>query len=181
MWGERHQQQEGRLALEMAQRSIYMSELRMRQTSYVLEEISSAMQFTYNRMMNRLRHFNPETDERDYFRQMASAQQQMYRLADSLYPIAWRDRGLPAALREGTIARTLDEAGICYHCEIHGRGLSQLSSSLHITLYRLACEAVVQMLGAGPSGRIVLSLRGGVTNDRQWVVLPRRRICAATW
>ena len=160
-----------RLALAMAQRNVYLGELQLRQTSYALEQMSGAMQASYTQLLGRLRCLLPGADERAYYRQAAVAQHQLYRLADSLFPLSWRERGLTAALREGSIPRALDEGGIVYWCDIKGKVLDDLSSSVHMALYRLASESIGYACSKRNISKIRVRLRGGRFGDRRWAVL----------
>lgn len=168
---ERQGRINSQMALAMAQRNVSLGEMQLRQASYVLEQISGAIQSTHNQMLSRLRFLLPSTDERSYYRKAAATQQQMYRLADTLYPLAWRDRGLPAAMREGSVPRALDEAGISYSCDIGGNGLSQLSATIHMALYRLACEAIATTCSRRDVCKIAVRLRGGGFGNRRWAAL----------
>jgi glucose-6-phosphate-specific signal transduction histidine kinase len=167
---EKQERMDSRLALAMAQRNVYLGELQLRQTSYALEQMSGAIQASYTQLLGRLRCLLPGTDERAYYRQAAVAQHQMYRLADSLYPLSWRDRGLPAALREGSIPRALDEGGIVYWCDIQGH-VEQLSTSVHMALYRLASEAIALSCAKRNISKIRVRLRSGQSGGRRWAVL----------
>jgi glucose-6-phosphate-specific signal transduction histidine kinase len=162
---------DARLAFAVAQRNAYLGELQLRQTSFALEQVSGAIQASYTQLLGRLRSLLPGTDERTYYRQAAVTQHQIYRLADSLYPLAWRERGLPAALREGSMPRALDEAGIIYWCNIGGKQLNELSTNLHLALYRLACEAVALACSKRNISQIQLRLRTGSFGGRRWAVL----------
>jgi glucose-6-phosphate-specific signal transduction histidine kinase len=168
---EERERADARLAFAVAQRNVYLGEMQLRQTSYVLEQMSGAIQASYTQLLGRLRCLLPATDERSYCRQAAAAQQQIYRLADSLYPLSWRERGLPAALREGSMPRALDEAGIAYWCEIGGPKLEELSSSVHLALYRLACEAITFICAKRSVSRIRVRLRSGSFGGRRWALL----------
>jgi two-component system, NarL family, sensor histidine kinase FusK len=139
---EEQERLDAKAAMKLAQQGLYLCEVRMRQTAQSLEHLGGMMQLTQTRLLNRFKHMLPMTEGQNYYRQAAATQNQMYRLAESMHPTAWRERGLPAALRE-TIARVLDEAGLAYRFELKGRGLSQLSPGIHAAIYRLACEAVV--------------------------------------
>lgn len=168
---ERRGQIDGKQALFLAQQGLYLGELRMRQTAHALEQIGGTMQQMHGRLLNRLRHLLPPAEEHGYYRQVAVAQHQVHRLADGLYPRAWRDRGLLAGLREGAMAQALEEAGVSYQCEVRGRGLSQLSPNVHTALYRLACETMVYLFAQGSFTHVRLYLRGGETQGRRWAVL----------
>lgn len=162
---------DARMAFAVAQRNISLGELQLRQTSHALEQMSGLIQASYTQLLGRLRCLLPGTDERNYCRQAAITHHQMYRLADSLYPLAWQERGLRAALREGAMPRALDEAGIAYWCNIRGAELDDLSNSLRIALYRLACEAVTLACSKRNVNRINLQLRCGSFGGRRWAVL----------
>jgi len=168
---EERERTDTRLVLAMAQRNVYLGELQLRETSYALEQMSGAIQASYTQLLGRLRCLLPGTDERSYYRQAAVAQHQMYRLADSLYPLSWRERGLPAALREGSIPRALDEAGIIYWCDIGSRGINDLSMSVQLALYRLAAEAIAYSCAKRNVSTIRMRLRAGVFGGRRWAVL----------
>ncbi|HTC26289.1 MASE1 domain-containing protein [Dyella sp.] len=157
-------------AVKLAQQGLYACELRMRQTAQALEQIGGTLQLTHTRLLNRFKHMLPLTEGQTYFKQAATTQNQVYRLAESMHPTAWRERGLPAALRE-TIARSLDESGMAYRFQLKGRGLSQLSSGVHAAIYRLACEAVVYICEQQEWSSVAITLRGGLTNGQQWAML----------
>jgi glucose-6-phosphate-specific signal transduction histidine kinase len=168
---EARERTDARLALAMAQRNVFLGEMQLRQTSYALEQMSGAIQASYTQLLGRLRRLLPGIDERSYYRQAALTQHQMYRLADSLYPLAWRERGLSAALREGSVPRALDEAGIVYWCEVRGSRVDDLSTNIHITLYRLACEAITLACNKRNVSHIHVRLRAGSLGGRRWVAL----------
>ncbi|MEI7037881.1 MASE1 domain-containing protein [Fulvimonas yonginensis] len=167
---EERERADARLALAVAQRNVYLGEMQLRQTSYLVEQISDAFQTSYTQLLGRLRGFLPGADERIYYRQAALTQHQMYRLADSLYPLAWRERGLPAALREGSMPRALDEAGITYWCHI-GPKVDELATSIQLTLYRLACEAIAMACSERNISHISVRLRGMSFAGRRWALL----------
>jgi two-component system, NarL family, sensor histidine kinase FusK len=157
-------------AIRVAQQGLYLCELRMRQASQTLEQIAGTLNLTQTRLLNRFKHMLPPLEGQSYYKQMATTQSQVYQLVESMHPTAWRERGLPAALRE-TIGRSLDEAGIAYRFELHGRGLSQLSPGVHAAIYRMACEAVVYVFARQAWSTITISLRGGFTHGQRWAAL----------
>ncbi|GLQ96599.1 MASE1 domain-containing protein [Dyella mobilis] len=167
---EEQERLDAKAAMKLAQQGLYLCEMRMRQTAQSLEHLSGTMQLTQTRLLNRFKHILPLAEGQSYYRQTATTQHQMYRLAESMHPTAWRERGLPAALRE-TIARPLDEAGIVYRFALKGRGLSQLSPGVHATIYRLACEAVVYASEQRHWSSITATLRGGFAGNQRWAVL----------
>lgn len=128
-------------ALALAQRNVYLGEMQLRMTSQALEQIRESVQSGFTMMMGRLRHLQPAIDDRGYQRHAWVAQDQLHRLADSLYPVALRERGLPTALREGALAQMLTEAGLTYSCDLRGP-VSTLSHTLRMTIYRVIWEAV---------------------------------------
>lgn len=170
---QRDQQErlDARQTLALAQRTLFLGELRMRQTAMAIEQVRGSIQQTDNLMLERLRFAVPTTEERQYRRQSAVNQEQLFRLADHLHPVSWRQRGLPAALREGAIARTLEAAGVRYTCDIEGRGLSQLSTGIHLVLYRTIGEIAGSLCNGRDISWIRVRLRGGVFGGRRWVVM----------
>lgn len=157
-------------ALRLARQSLYMSEMRLRQASETLEFVCGEMQLTQNRLLNRFRVMLPVNESQMYTKQAATTQEKVYQIADAMHPIAWRRRGLPAALREN-IGRALDEAGVAYSYQIKGRGFGVLSSNLHTMLYRLACESAVYICANMRCATIRLTLRGGEIDGNRFVVL----------
>ncbi|MGC1548224.1 MAG: MASE1 domain-containing protein [Rhodanobacter sp.] len=157
-------------AVRVAQHGLYLSEVRMRQTAQALEQVGGALQLTQNQLLTRFKHLLPTSESQSFHKQATATRDQVYRLADSMHPFAWRDKGLPAALRE-TIARILDEAGIGYRCDFDGRELSQLASGVHTAIYRLICEAVVYACDLNHCTSVHLQLRGGHTHGERWAVM----------
>ncbi|WP_267221191.1 MASE1 domain-containing protein [Dyella silvae] len=156
---------------QLAQQGLYLEELRMRQAADALEHIGHTIRENHNRLLDRLRHVLPSNEERTYSKQVAQAQHEMHRLANALYPRGWRERGVPATLREGPFAQSIHMAGATYQCDLSGRGLSQLAPDVHMALYRLASEVLVHVLSRGPVQHVHLQLRGGLTHGRRWVVM----------
>ena len=159
-----------RQAIALAQRNVQAGELQLLMTSQVLEQIRETVHATCAMMLASMRHLAPAFDERHYRRQALIAQDQLYRLADSLYPVAWRERGLPAALREGTIPRVLGEVGIGYWCDLRGP-LNLLPPAIHMAIYRITCEAVSEACSQKNVSDIDLRLRCGEHQGRCWIVL----------
>lgn len=130
-----------RVALALAQRSIYLGEMQMRMTSQALEQVREGIQAGFTMMMGRLRHLQPAIDDRGYQRHAQVAQDQILRLAESLYPVALREKGLPGVLREGGLSQMLNDAGLTYVCDLRGP-ISKLSHALRMTIYRVLWETV---------------------------------------
>lgn len=167
---EEQERLDAKAAVKVAQQGMYLCELRMRQAAQTLEQVGGTLQLTQTRLLHRFKHMLPPMEGQTYYKQMADAQSQIYQLVESMHPTAWRERGLPAAMRE-TIGRSLDEAGIAYRFELKGRGLSQLSPGVHAAIYRLACEAVVYVFTRQAWSTITISLRGGFTHGQRWATL----------
>jgi glucose-6-phosphate-specific signal transduction histidine kinase len=159
-----------RMALALAQRNVHIGEMQLRTTSLALEQIRETVQASFSMMMGRLRHLQPTIEDRSYHRQALVAQDQLFRLADSLYPVSWRERGLPAALREGAIPRALDETGVGYWCDLRGP-LSRLSQTLHLAIYRLVVEIVADACAKRNLSEVVVRVRCGEKLGRRWVLI----------
>jgi len=158
-----------RLALALAQRNVHMGEVQLHMTSQALEQVRESVHSVYNMMLGRLRNVAPVIDDRSYRRQALVAQDQLYRLADSLCPVT-RERGLPAVLREGPIARVLDESGMSYWCDLRGP-VSLLSATIQLAIYRLVCEAIADGCTRRDISDIRVQVRCGHQNDRRWTVV----------
>lgn len=171
----RHQQEErDRLAAEraiaLARQNIHLSELRLRKTAEAMELAGGAMTLAHHQILARFRHLLAPGEIQRYFRQASATQNQVSRLAESMHPSAWRERGLQAALRE-TIASALAEVGIRYRCEIKSFGASELSADTHTAIYRLACEAIAYVNAQMICSGIRLRLRSGLTGRVRWIML----------
>lgn len=159
-----------RRALALAQRNVQMGEMQLRMTSQALEQIRDAVQSVCLMMTSRLRLLHPAIDDRNYQRLALVAQDQLFGLADSLYPVTWQEKGVSAALREGQIPRALDRAGIRYWCDLRCE-LDELSPNLHLAIYRLVCEAIADACVRKSVTEIGVRLRCGERHGRRWVVL----------
>ena len=158
-----------RLALALAQRNVHTSEMQLRVTSQVLDQIRETVHSGYSMMMGRLKSLQPTINDRSYHLQALIAQDQLYRLADSLYPTALREHGLPATLSEGALSRVLSDTGITYRSEIRGP-LGQLSPAIHLAIYRITCEAVADACIRRDISEISVVVRCGRHQDRHWVM-----------
>jgi glucose-6-phosphate-specific signal transduction histidine kinase len=159
-----------RLTLALAQRNVAAEETRLKVAAQGLTYVQETVRAGYQMMLGRLRAVQPVSGEYGYGRQVLIAQDQLYRLADCLHPITWRDRGLPAALREGSLARMLGEEGIAYRCDIYGP-VDSLSSTLHLAIYRVVGEAIACWCKQRDLAELELRLRCGNHGGRRWVVL----------
>jgi two-component system, NarL family, sensor histidine kinase FusK len=154
----------------LARQTMQMGEQRMRQTSQALEYLAGTLHVTNSRLLEQMRRVVPNLESHAFYKQAMAAQTQIYQLAESMHPLTWRERGLPAALND-TVARALDEAGIAYRCEITGRGFSRLASPVLTVTYRVACEAITYVTSRLACTKVRLVLRGGETQGRRWVVI----------
>ncbi|MBE1159527.1 MASE1 domain-containing protein [Dyella acidiphila] len=167
---EAAEQESAANAQRFAKQSLQLGEQRMRQTSMALEYLAGNLHVNNAHLLEQMRRIVPNIESHAFYKQAMATHSQVYRLAESMHPIAWRERGLPAALNE-TIARALDEAGIAYRCDITGRGFTRMAPSVLSATYRIACEAVVYISSRLACSRIRLTLRGGETHGRRWLVL----------
>jgi glucose-6-phosphate-specific signal transduction histidine kinase len=160
---------EVRTALALAQRNVHLGEMQLRMSALALEQARETVRTGYTMMMGRLRHLQPAIDDGGYQKVALAAQDQLFSISESLHPTIYRDRGLPAALREGAVARMLDHAGIRYWCELKG-SLSALSPTIHLALYRMVCEALSEGCGKRDISDVCVRIRGGSFHERRWVV-----------
>jgi two-component system, NarL family, sensor histidine kinase FusK len=164
------ERKEVRTALALAQRQVQFGEMQLRSTAVALEHARETVRAGYLMMMGRLRHLQPAMDDGGYQRAALAAQDQLSGILESLYPAIYRERGLPTALSEGAVARMLDHAGIHYRCELKGP-LSQLSSTLHLALYRMTCEAIAYGCAKRDISDVYVRMRCGLVNGRRWVAV----------
>lgn len=152
---------------QVAKHSLVLSEDRLQQTSQALEWVVGIMRLDYTRVMQR---FIPEALRDDYSQDFWNVQQEVYLLAESIYPSAWRERGLGAAMEE-TLGRALREAGIAYSCDTPGHRLRFLSKASQVALYRMACAAAANFSASPACIGVHLTLRMGRRHGAPWVVL----------
>ena len=155
---------------DMARQQLMATEHRMRRAAERLEFVAGSLHIANSQTLQHMRRILPNIETHAFYKQAVKAHEQVYMLAESLHPSAWRDRGLPAALNE-TLARALDEAGLSYRCEIGGRGFMFLESAVHTAIYRTACESIVYVTSDITCSSVKLIVRAGETNRRRWVVV----------
>jgi glucose-6-phosphate-specific signal transduction histidine kinase len=163
------ERKEVRSALALAQRQVQLGEMQLRSTAMALEHARETVRAGYMMMIGRLRHLQPAIDDGGYQRAASVAQDQLLGISESLHPTIYRERGLPAALREGAVARMLDHAGIRYWCELKGP-LSHLSSTLHLALYRMVCEVIVLGCSQRDISDVCVRMRCRSVDGQRWVV-----------
>jgi glucose-6-phosphate-specific signal transduction histidine kinase len=159
-----------RLALSLAQRNTQLGEMQLQMTSQTLEQIGLAVHSVCMMMTSGFRRTHSTEEGQDYRHLALSAKDQLFGLADSLYPVAWKEKGLSSALREGQIPRTLDKAGIKYWCNIR-HPLNQLSATLHLAVYRLVCDAIAERCAQKNVSEIGITLKCGSFHGRQWIAI----------
>lgn len=167
---EARQQQKDAKLLAIARRALDAHEQRRKLISTKLEHLALRMHVTNHRVLHMLRSGLLGAEAERYAKQAFSAPEQVYALAESLHPAAWRERGLPAALTQ-TIGRALDEASIEYRCLITGRGYIRMTQDTLSAAYRSACEAVVCVTSRLTCSGVQLTLRAGETRSRRWLAL----------
>ncbi|MBM7126559.1 MASE1 domain-containing protein [Dyella flava] len=155
---------------QMVRQNLAVTERRMRRAAEKLEFVAGSLHIANNRVLDHMRRIVPNIESHAFYKQAMVAHEQVYQLAESLHPSAWRDRGVPAALNE-TVARALDEAGIAYSCHIGGRGFTLLESSVMTAIYRTACEAITHVTSHLTCSRVRLEVRAGETNKHRWAVI----------
>jgi two-component system, NarL family, sensor histidine kinase FusK len=155
---------------DMARQQLATTERRMRRAAERLEFVAGGLHVASSQVLHNMQRIMPNIETHGFYKQAIRAHEQVYLLAESLHPSAWRDRGLPAALNE-TLARALDEAGLQYSCEIGGRGFMFLESAVHSAIYRAACESIVYVTSDITCSRVKLTVRAGETNERRWVAV----------
>lgn len=163
-----------RSALALAQRNAQLGETQLRTTSQTLEQIGLAVHSVCTVMSSRQGAVQPAFDVRSYQGIALNAKDQLFGLADSLYPVAWQEKGLVSALREGQIPRTLDNAGLRYWCDVRGP-LTALSPALQLAIYRLVCDVIADICSLKRTTAFGVHLRCGAQQGRFWVVL--RLVC----
>lgn len=172
---EARKQQDARMALALAQRNLWLGEMQLRQTSSALEGLRENFRSSYSELLDRVRHTIPAPDEREYRLRAAETQQQIYRLADSLYPVLWREGGLAAELRQGTVARALNDAGVRYWCTFRNERGLDLGREAQVVLYRSICDLVVHLCQDHRVSGLSMQVRIGASDEAGCGVVVRIR------
>jgi hypothetical protein len=158
---DRQRLQQALNAQRLARHSYHQGEHRQRQTAQAIERILTELHLADVRWLQ-LNRLVINVDGEPHYQRSLDAQLRLAKLAESLHPIAWRARGLPAALKE-TIGDALDMAGVAYHCNITGRGFTAMHPVVLTAVYRAACEAIVHVSARSTCSDIRLTVRGGET------------------
>lgn len=158
-----------RMALALAQRNVHLGEAQMRATAQALDQLRDSLHGVFNLMLGRLRHLQPVVDDAGYRRHAELAQEQLFRLTDTLQPILPRERGLSVALVQGALPRLLNEAGVKYWCDLRGP-VSFFARSLQLAVYRIVSEAIVTACSGREVSDVLVKIRCGL-RGRPWLVL----------
>lgn len=154
-----------------ARRELVQTESRIRSTTQDLERIYDALQVHYSDLIQRMGAWLPEGVEKRYRRHLITSKQQMFEVTNRIHPLQWQQHGLAVALRDGSIARGLEDAGFAYTARVP-ETVKALSPGVQLTLYRLACEAVAyQVAKATPRQRIHLDVRVHRAAAGAWMAL----------
>jgi len=164
---ERHADMQ--MALALAQRNVHLGEAQMRATAVALDQCRDTVEGVFNLMLGRLRHLQPVIDDAGYRRHVFNTQEQLYRLTDTLQPVAMRERGLPAALVHGALPRQLNEAGLKYWCDLRGP-VSYFPQALQLSIYRIVAEGIALACSGREVSEVLVKIRCGLRH-RPWVVL----------
>ncbi|WP_199098520.1 MASE1 domain-containing protein [Dyella sp. ASV21] len=162
-------QQEKDRAIELALRNATLGEAQLRIAALAMDHMRDSVNQTFDTMLSRLRILQPVANDAGYRRQVSATQERIYQLTDSVSPSQLRERGLPAVLVEGTLARTLHEAGIRYWCDLRGP-VSFFAQPLQLAVYRMTCEAIADALIARDASDVLVKIRCG-SRYGGWLVL----------
>ena len=157
------------MAMALAHRNAALGEAQLRVTAQALDQLGQSIQGAFKLMLGRLRYLQPVTDDASYRRHAESAQEQLFLLTDSLSPAVLREFGLPGALNQGALARSLHEAGIRYWCDLRG-SVSALPREMSLAVYRVVCEAISEACLTHEPADVLVKVRCG-TKGRAWAVV----------
>ncbi|QVX40723.1 MASE1 domain-containing protein (plasmid) [Ralstonia solanacearum] len=157
-------------AIALAQRNIIVSESRLRIASLAVDHLQETLRVFHDGLLHRLRSFSPADQGRPHQARAALVHEQVFRVANVLYPIAWRERGLPAALRESAIARLVMESGAYFTADFRGP-FSRLSTPLHLAVYRAITDIIAKTCADQPFTDVDVRIRCGERPHRAWVIV----------
>lgn len=161
---------DSRMAMALAHRNVALGEAQLRVAAQALDQLRGTTQGAFKLMLREeQRQPKPATNDTIYRRHVESAQEQLFLLTDSLNPSMLRENGLPGALAHGSLARTLQVAGIRYWCDLRGP-VNVLSQSMNLAVYRVVCEAILEACLTHEPSDVLVKVRCGV-RGRAWVVV----------
>lgn len=146
------------MVLPLAQRDMQSGEMQLFRASHTNEHARETIPAGFTAMSARHCHPQSATSVSKYQRHALIAQDQLNRLANGLHEVAWGHRNLATMIREGTVARMLDVAGISYWSELRGP-CDELPPALRLAAYRVVCESVALLCRKRDIGRINVYLR----------------------
>ncbi|RDS81426.1 MASE1 domain-containing protein [Dyella psychrodurans] len=159
--------QDAREDKDVARSALALGEARLQRTSQALDYLATLLRMDY---MDVLTRYVPPEEYTSFHQEAEHLRRHVRHLAESLYPSAWRERGLGAALHE-TLGKVLREADITYDCDTVGRELRFLSPACQSVLYRVACDAVTALSTSPACIGLHMGIRTGRRPSGRWVVL----------
>jgi len=160
-----------RLALQVAQEGLYMSEQRMQQAAETIQQIGEGVRYAQDRLLAKFHQFLPASQGDGFQKQAAATQHELFHLADGIHPRALSQNGLEFALQHGRVALAFTNENVGYECILTGTSLDKFTPSAKIALYRLASEAAVYMFEQAKLTHVTVRVRAGVTRSKHWAVL----------
>jgi len=160
---------DSRMAMALAHRNVALGEAQLQVTAQALNQFRSLAHGIFDSTTRREHQALYAVEDTGYRRHVERVQEQLFLLTDSLDPSMLRDRGLPGALAQGTLARTLHEAGIKYWCDLRG-AVGILPQSMNLAVYRVVCEGVAEACMSHEPSDVLVKVRCGC-RGRAWVVV----------
>lgn len=160
---------DSRMAMALAHRNVALGEAQLQVTAQALDQFRSLSHGIFSLMLPKERQDLHVVDGTGYRQRVERAQEQLFLLTDSLDPSMLRERGLSGALVQGTLARTLHEAGVKYWCDPRGP-VGDLPQSMNLAVYRVVCEAVAEACLRHEPADVLVKVRCG-NRGRAWVVV----------
>jgi len=157
-------------AIALAQRNAIASEIRLRTASVAIDHIGESVQASHTGLMNRIRLLAPAGVDRSHQIRASLVHDQIFKLSNVLYPVAWRERGLQTSLRESVVARSIMECGAHFTADFRGP-LSRLTPPMHLAVYRIITEIIADACTGQPFTDANVRVRCGVQWPRSWVAV----------
>lgn len=169
---DKHEQVGAHTALALAQRAVLLGDQRLRMAAESIEQIRDSVRNYHYQILRLLGRMLPFADDRNYRRQEALVQDQLFRLADRIHPMGQNGRSFAEVLRGGGLARALDDAHIRFHVDLEGgKRLGRLDDTLHLALYRVLTEVVQSACEQRNVTHIYVRIRAGAFKGRRWAVM----------
>jgi glucose-6-phosphate-specific signal transduction histidine kinase len=159
-------------ALALAQRAVFLGDQRLRMAAESIEQIRDGIRNYHYQILRLLGQMLPFADDRNYRRQEALVQDQLFRLADRIHPMSQNGRSFAEVLRGGGLARALDDAHVRFHVDLEGgKRLGRLDDTLHLALYRVLTEVVQSACEQRNVTHVYVRIRAGAFKARRWAVM----------